>query len=313
MKFVFLVNPTAGNGRVYDTVYRLIDGRQNCEIISTGSKEDTLHLIRERSAQEGNREICYVACGGDGTVNSVATGVLDTEHACMTVLPLGSGNDYVKAYGGKEKFLDLDRLLEAKPRPVDVIKVNDRYCVNAFHFGLDSAVANTMNEVKPKPIIGGRNAYTTGVLKALVCSMRTRCTIKVDGSPFHDGDILLCTVTCGEYVGGSYRCAPRTILDDGLAEICLVRPVSRLRFINLMNAYKNGDHLTDPRFQPFIQYSRGHVIEVEGDPGFLVSLDGEVIKGTHFRAEVIQRKLRFLSPQAPNNGWSGEDAKMGTN
>ena len=307
MKHVFLVNPQAGHGNVLETVEKIAGGRENCEIRNTGSPEDTIRYIRERSNESQDEEICYIACGGDGTVNTVANGVLSAHNACMSILPLGSGNDYVKAYGGRDSFLDIEMLLSAEPHPVDVIRVNDRYCINAFHFGLDSAVANTMNLVKPKPIIGGRNAYSTGVVKALICSMRTPCTIRVDGEAFHSGDMLLCTVTCGEYVGGSYRCAPRTRVDDGLAEICLVKPVSRLRFLKLMNAYKLGEHLTDPRFDQVVQYRRGRVVEVEGKPGFLVSLDGEVISGDSFRAEVIPGKLRFVSVNAPNNGWSEAD------
>lgn len=303
LKHVFMVNPKAGNGNVPDTVQTLVGNRKDCEIYISSGAEDAMAFIRSRCAAEPDETICFIACGGDGTVNSVANGVLQAKNAALSVLPLGSGNDYVKAYGGKERFLDIDALLSAETHPVDVIRVNDRCCVNAFHFGLDSAVANTMNQVKPKPIIGGKHAYITGVLKALLCSMRTTCTIRVDGEEIHRGDMLLCTVTCGEYVGGSYRCAPRTQLDDGLAEICLVKPVSRLRFLNLMNAYKRGEHLTDPRFQSVIQYCRGRIIEVEGKPGFLVSLDGEVLSGSVFRAEVIPGKLQFAAVQEPNNGW----------
>ncbi len=307
MKYVFIVNPEAGNGSAYASVKRLIGDRQDCEIYASAGVEDTVRFIRSNSATEPDETVCYIACGGDGTVNSVANGVLQVKNAAMSVLPLGSGNDYVKAYGGKDSFLDIEVLLKSTPHPVDVIRVNDRYCVNAFHFGLDSAVADTMNRVKPKPIIGGKHAYATGVLKALICSMRTPCTVRVDGEVIHTGPMLLCTVTCGEYVGGSYRCAPRTCLDDGLAEICLVKPVSRLRFLTLMNAYKRGEHLSDPRFQSVIIYRRGKVVEVDGGPGFLVSLDGEVSSGSAFRAEVIPGKLQFVSVLEPTNGWSSNE------
>ena len=306
MKFVFIVNPNAGNGSCLSEVKNLVSGRAGCEVMETPDRESTLAFIRERSAGETEDRLCFVACGGDGTVNSVANGVLRVPNAAMSVLPLGSGNDYVKAYGGKDGFFNLDLLLQSQPRLVDVIRVNDHYCVNAFHFGLDSAVADTMNRIKPKPVIGGRNAYKASVLKALICSMRTPCRMVVDGEEFHQGDMLLCTVTCGEYVGGSYRCAPRTVVDDGLAEICLVKPVSRLRFLQLMNAYQLGEHLTDPRFAQVIQYRRGKVIDVYGDPGFIVSLDGEVVSDTHFHVEVLRRKLPFITVCAPNNGWSAD-------
>ncbi|MBR4394581.1 MAG: hypothetical protein IKT07_11260, partial [Oscillospiraceae bacterium] len=242
-------------------------------------------------------ELCFVACGGDGTVNEVASGIAMDLNAAMTVLPLGSGNDFVKAFGGAKRFLDVEALLKAKPKPIDILRVGDRWAVNAFHFGLDAAVAKTMIDVKPKPIIGGANAYPTGVAKALLFNMRTWCRMEVDGETFSEGNILLCTVANGQYVGGSYRCAPRSRPDDGLAEICLVKPVSRLRFLTLMNAYKAGSHLEDPRFRGVILYRRGKVVEVSGKPGFMVSLDGEIVEQDSFRVEVVPGGVNFAVPE----------------
>ena len=295
MKYIFLVNPAAGKGTALQTVRDVTAGRNNCEIYEIKSGEDATAYVRSRCSE--HEEYCFVACGGDGTINAVASGVALQTQACMTVLPLGSGNDFVKAFGGQNRFLNPEALLSAEPRPIDILKVGDKWAVNAFHFGLDSAVAETMNRVKAKPIIGGRNAYPAGVAKALICNMRTWCRMQVDGESFNDGDILLCTVANGQYVGGSYRCAPRSLCDDGLAEVCLVQPVSRLRFLSLMNSYKAGNHLEDPRLKPVIRYRRGKVIEVEGKPGFTVSLDGEIVKGTSFRVEVIHGGLRFSVPK----------------
>jgi diacylglycerol kinase (ATP) len=297
MKHVFIVNPAAGDGSVPRIVRELIGGLPDCEVYETKGPRDATAYIQSRCAAEPEEKLCFVACGGDGTVNEVASGAAMHPNACMTVLPLGSGNDFVKAFGGAARFQALEALLRATPRPIDILKVGERWAVNAFHFGLDSAVAKTMNDVKPKPLIGGKNAYPTGVAKALIFNMRTWCRMEVDGGAFHEGDMLLCTVANGQYVGGSYRCAPRSLPDDGLAEICLVKPVSRLRFLRLMNAYKAGSHLEDPRFAGVVNYRRGRIIDVSGKPGFIVSLDGEIVEGTSFRIEVIPGGLLFAVPK----------------
>lgn len=296
MKHVFIVNPAAGNGTVPTFVREQVGGRTECEIYETKGRRDATLFVKNRCAQSPEERLCFVACGGDGTVNEVASGIAMNPNACMTVLPLGSGNDFVKAFGGAERFLDVEGLLRAEPRPIDIFKVGDRWAVNAFHFGLDAAVAKTMIDVKSKPLIGGKNAYPTGVAKALLFNMRTWCRMEVDGEVFHEGDMLLCTIANGQYVGGSYRCAPRSMPDDGLAEICLVKPVSRLRFLALMSAYKAGSHLEDPRFDPVVFYRRGRVIDVGGKPGFMVSLDGEIVEGQSFRVEVIPGGLQFAVP-----------------
>lgn len=297
MKFIFIVNPVAGKGNVARLVQEAVGGRTDCEIYETRGPRDATAYIRHRCAEAPTEDACYVACGGDGTANEVASGVAGQPAASMTVFALGSGNDFVKAVGGVPLYRNVEALLAAAPRPIDILRVGDRWSINAFHFGFDASVARIMNAVKTKPIIGGRNAYMTGVVRALAGSMRTRCAMRVDGEDFFTGDMLLCTVANGQYVGGSYRCAPRSLQDDGLAEICLVKPVSRPRFVTLMSAYKNGTHLEDPRFTSYIQYRQGSVVEVEGGPDFAVSLDGEVVEGTRFRVEVVRQGLRFAMPQ----------------
>ncbi len=296
MKHIFIVNPAAGSGSVPRIVRERISGRPDCEIYETAGIRDATAYVRTRCAKTPEEELCFVACGGDGTVNEVASGVALNPKASMTVLPLGSGNDFVKAFGGAERFLDVEALLKAVPKPIDIFRVGDRWAVNAFHFGLDAAVAKTMIDVKQKPIIGGKHAYPTGVAKALIFDMRTWCRMEADGAPFHEGNMLLCTIANGQYVGGSYRCAPLSRPDDGLAEICLVKPVSRLRFLTLMNAYKAGSHLVDPRFDGVVFYRRAKVVNVTGRPGFMVSLDGELVEGESFRVEVVPGGLRFAAP-----------------
>ncbi len=297
MQHIFVVNPTAGGGEVLETIQKALAGRENCEIYQTKGPRDATQYIRARCEANPEEEICYVACGGDGTINEVASGVAGSPHASMTVYACGSGNDFVKVFGGKENFVDIDALLTARERRIDLLKVNDRWCVNVFNFGFDTCVARTMIKVKSKPVIGGKRAYTTGVVTALVTAMRNQCNVKVDGEYIHKGTMLLCTVANGQYVGGAFRCAPRGIVDDGLIEVCLVKPISRIKFVQLLGPYTNGQHLDDPKFQSVIVYRRGTVVEVEAPEGFAASLDGEIVEGTYFKVEICPGALRFAVPE----------------
>ena len=239
-----------------------------------------------------------MACGGDGTINEVASAVAGHENACFTVYPCGSGNDFVKIYGGRERFLDMDALLAAEPAPIDILKVDDRWCINVFSFGFDTGVLKTMNNVKRKPLMGGQRAYYVGIVHALMKSMKTSCTITVDGESFYSGDILLCTFANAQYVGGSFKCAPRAKVDDGLIEVCLVKPISRLSFVNLIGTYTNGTHLEDPRMKDIVLYTQGRKLTVESAKGLLpVSLDGEVIERKRFTVEVVPGGVNFALPE----------------
>jgi len=297
MKYVFIVNPMAGDRTAQTRLEAALANRGNCEIYCTKGPKDATQYILRRCSEHPAEQCCYVACGGDGTINEVACGVAGQPNASMTVYPCGSGNDFVKALGGADRFLDLDALLNAREHCIDVMKVNDRMCVNAFHFGLDTCVARTMNRVRKYPILGGKNSYVTGVIHAVLTAMRTRCTVTINGECINDGDILLCTLANGRYVGGSYLCAPRAAVDDGLFEVCLVRPVSRLKLLRLIKVYIAGTHLDDPRFEKIVCYRRGDQAVVEGPEGFSAAVDGEVIPGRKFTVQVCPKALRFAIPE----------------
>jgi len=299
MKHIFLYNPAAGQGAARSLLEATIAQHEDCEFYVTRGPRDATAYIERRIAAAPVEKLCFVACGGDGTTNEVASGVAGHENGCFTVYPCGSGNDFVKIFGGPARFLDLDALLAAEPAPIDILKVDDRWCINVFSFGFDTGVLKTMNRVKRKPFMGGKKAYYVGIVDALMKSMKTGCTITVDGEPFFAGDILLCTFANAQYVGGSFRCAPRAEIDDGLIEVCLVKPISRLSFVKLIGSYTAGTHLEDPRMKDIVRYTRAKKLTVESAAGLLpVSLDGEVIERKRFTVEIVPAGVNFALPKA---------------
>ena len=299
MKHIFLYNPAAGQGEAKAALEAAVAQRRDCEFYVTRGPRDATLYIQKRLAETPDERLCFVACGGDGTINEVVSGVAGHDNASFTVYPCGSGNDFVKIFGGADRFLDLDALLSAEPAPIDVLKVDDRWCINVFSFGFDTGVLKTMNSVKRKPLMGGKRAYYVGIVHALMKSMKTGCTITVDGEPFFSGEILLCTFANAQYVGGSFKCAPRAQVDDGLIEVCLVKPVSRLSFVQLIGSYTAGTHLEDPRMKDILLYTRAKKLTVEGARSLLpVSLDGEVIERKRFTVEVVPGGVNFALPKA---------------
>ena len=112
------------------------------------------------------------------------------------------------------------------------------------------------------------------------------------------GNILLCTIANGQYVGGSFRCAPHSLDNDGLLEVCLVKPISVLKFVSLIKFYTEGTHLDDSRFANILEYRRGKTIEIDAPEGFVYSFDGELIRQNHFTVEVVPNAIRFAVPKS---------------
>lgn len=301
MKHIFIYNPTAGA----DNSQRIAALQEKMktdyahlpfEFYPTKAQKDATRFVRERCEAEPNEKLRFYACGGDGTANEVLHGIIGFENASMTCYPCGSGNDYVKYYGGAARFLDVDKLIAAEEKAVDIMRVGDRYSLNVTNFGFDTEVARTMHEVRRKKLIGGKNAYTTGIIKALATAMKNDCTVFVDGERLNDGKILLCTVSNGRYVGGAYCCAPHSQNDDGLLDVCLVKPISRLTLVKLISVYKKGEHLDDPRFKNIVTYRRGKSVRVIAPEGFGYTLDGEVITDNDFTIDICPAAIRFAVP-----------------
>lgn len=300
MKHIFIINPAAGKENYYETVQiALMRSKEKLdfELYQTQGVGDATEYIRTYCTEHPTERVRFYACGGDGTLNEVVNGVVGFDNASVGCFPCGSGNDFVKYYGGKRVFYNLEELISAEEEYIDLIRVGDRYAINAAHFGFDSCVADVMKNVRRKKIIGGKNAYTTGVVVGLIKGMKHKCTIKVDGELVNpDGKILLCTIVNGQFVGGSFRCAPRSLDNDGLLEVCVVKPVSHLTFMRLVKSYTNGTHLENPKFEKYISYRRAKTVEVEAQDGFIYSLDGELFEKPSFTVEVVHNAIRFAVP-----------------
>ena len=292
-----IINPVGGKGesaKALEKVTSLLDSKGvEYEVHKTERVNHAAEIARELSKAPGTD---IIAMGGDGSFHEVLCGIENFENVTLGLIACGSGNDFIKYYGKAEDFLDIESLVSGVDHRIDIMKVCGRYSVNVVHFGFDTAVLKTMQKVKRKRIIGGKNAYTTGVVTAFLNGMKTECKITVDGKRVGKEKLLLGTVANGKYVGGAYMCAPKSLNDDGLAEVCIINPVSRFKFLTLIKTYAVGRYLDDKRFDKIVNYCRGNIIELEAKDGFYVSIDGELTESSHVKVEVVPKAVNFAIP-----------------
>lgn len=301
MKYVFVINPSAGNGQKNNELESLLHKYDNKidYIIHKTTKEKEATEFVSSYLKEHDEETTIVACGGDGSLNEVVNGIHGYSQAILAIYPSGSGNDFVKYFGSRENFLDLDRLFNGTVKDIDCLVVNNKkeskYCINVCHFGLDSYVAETANEVKKK---GGKNPYGKGVRKALFFGRKNSISVKVDNEILNPkGKMLLCTLANGKYVGGKYQCAPRSEIDDGLMEVGFVFPCSILTIAKLMSKYEKGQHIGNPKFAKILKYQKAKEVEIYSPNEFAVSIDGEIIRNDYFKINIEHKSIKLLIPQ----------------
>jgi len=297
MKYCFIINDEpskAGNAYKIEADIRQLDKPIEFEIYRTTAEKSATLFVKEYCAEHPDTETCFVACGGDGTINEVATGMVGAQNKHLAVLAYGSGNDFIKYYKDKD-FLSIRDLVNGTPHKIDIMKVNsDRYSINVCNFGFDSVVASTANRLSRK---GWKNPYRWGIAKAIFCGRFNRIKVRADGEELNpDKRMLLCTLGNNNHVGGEFFCSPRARNDDGLIEVGYCKTTTLLTFLGLLKFYSLGTHLDDPKVSRHFIYRQSKVVRVHSDETIELCLDGEMLSGQDFRIEIIPQAISFIIP-----------------
>ena len=302
MKHLFIINPCAGKEDSTSAITQRVEAYASShpdfdyQIYVTQSQGDATRWVSQWCNEHPAQEARFYACGGDGTLNEVVSGAIGRTSVQVSCYASGSGNDYIKYYGTLEDFNDLERLVNGTPHPVDVMKVNNRYSINICNFGFDAMVCKVGNDVRRKPIIGGKHSYTTGIIRSIFTSRSNYVRMTVDGQPFFDGHMLLCTLGNGRYNGGKYMCAPLSKNDDGLLEVNLFKRMSLIKFASLIDDYSRGTHINRPDVKRLMLYRQATTVEMASPDPFWLVIDGEMLHSNRYRVENLHHTVTFVSP-----------------
>jgi diacylglycerol kinase (ATP) len=231
-----------------------------------------------------------VAVGGDGTVHEVAATCVGTGRV-MGVLPVGSGNDYVKALGiGTDLGRALKVVVGGVVRSVDTGEVNGVRFNNGLGIGFDAEVAE--GAARAPMFLGGFGGYLWSVGRLLWGFKCHEARLKLGGEEIQIKTILV-AVALGTTYGARFRLAPGSSLVDGAFDVVWSEEVSRAEVLSLIPAVLRGTHLGHPK----IHFARTAKVEVSLEKPTSAHVDGEMLSPTrNFRAQVLPGSLRVLAP-----------------
>ncbi|MBR1539135.1 MAG: ATP-binding protein [Bacteroidales bacterium] len=296
MHYIFVINGRQDKKWVADEVDRQIreaGSGFDYEIYTTTGVGDGTRFVRIYCDLHPHAKVCFVACGGTGTLNEVASGLVGFADKQLAYLAFGATNDFIKCFPDRD-FCSLRRILAGEERKVDILRVNDSYSINVVNIGFDAVVASTANHMVETGRV--RHAYDIGIAHAVLTSRRNRIQVIADGQRMNRRKLMLCTLSNGRYCGGEFFCAPRADVSDGLAEVCLVRPMLLLTFLLILPFYRRGEHLDRRRLRHFFRYRRARHIEVVSRNLIELSVDGELVSGHHFQIDVLPQSVSFILP-----------------
>lgn len=234
----------------------------------------------------------FAAIGGDGTVATVAAGLVDSP-CRLAIVPAGTGNVLARALGiGKDPRRAIGLLLGPhRLRHLDAIQIEDRIYLLAISAGLSSLVI-ARSEHHPKRLLG-RLAYGTAAIPHFLRMTQYRYTLDIDDQTYASqaADVMVVNTSATGYAGIHW--GPNIEPDDGELGVCIFGTHTPLHYGRLIFRALCNDHLKDGDMQVI---PARHQVTITAEPPVPVEADGELIGMTPVHATVIPHAVTIVVP-----------------
>lgn len=288
-ELALLTNPTAGRGKGARTAAmalpRLLEAGYDVRSLAGRSPEEAMELARQCVA-DGVEAL--VVCGGDGMVHLGVQAVAGTDTP-LGIIPAGTGNDVARYLDlpRSDPALAADVVARGKERVIDLARVGSVHFVTVLAAGFDAIVNERANAMAwPK----GQMRYNLATLAELRVLAPIPYVLELDGVE-ERLEATLVAVGNGPSFGGGLRITEGAELDDGMLDVVVIRPLSKLGLLRTYPKLFKGTHVHAPQYQ----HHRVRRVTVAA-PGIVAYADGERIGALPLTIEVVPGALRVLVP-----------------
>ena len=286
----------------------------------TGGVDNAIAISR-KAAAKGHRK--FIAVGGDGTIHDVLNGIAEfvfSDEAAgvslsdftIGVLPVGSGNDWVKSTKVPREIREaVDVIAAGKTAAQDVVKVTVMdpsnmetdewmnaealkvsYMVNVGGVGLDARVCEIVNRQKEQGK-RGKKLYVTALMYCIKNRVPVRAKVICDGEVAFDGKYLSMAFGVGKYSGGGMRQTPLAEIGDGLLDVVVIPDIPiwtiAKEVLKLFTGkFHTVDVLTQAKAREVYVYPYK---ERYAEP---VEVDGEVVGRAPVKMEVLAEQINVV-------------------
>lgn len=280
--WVVVINPVAGAGKgaaVGTEVVGFFATRglpyQIITAISAEKLRSNLTDFLDRNADEIQG---VIAIGGDGLAHLVLQLVVPRKIA-FSVIPAGTGNDFVRSVGWNLNEIgnQLDTVVSKPPSPIDLGLVDSEWFGAVLSTGFDSVVNEKANTMKwPK----GAMKYNFAIAMELPKFKPLEYRIELDHQVI-ETEAMLIAVGNGKSYGGGMNICPDAVMSDGLFDVMVLRPVSKVEFVRVFPTVFSGRHIQHRQ----VEIYRTKRVSLHAEA--IAYADGERIGGLPVRAECI--------------------------
>lgn len=291
---LFIINPISGIGK-QKTVEELAlkHFNKNDFDITFKYTQRAKHALEISSNAAGKFDI-VVAVGGDGTVNEVANGLVNSTTS-LAIIPTGSGNGFAR-------FLKIPLTPErailfikkATSQKIDCIKFQDRYFVNVAGIGFDADISHRFANYGTR----GFRSYLQIIAEHIQNYKVKEFSLEVENSIITQKAFLISFANTSTW-GNNAHIAPLAQVDDGILDIAVLEKFPVLTMPALA-ARLFGKTLHKSKFLKII---RCKSVIIKNNSTLLAHIDGEPVSYQgDVKLEVVEKCLNVVAKKASNRG-----------
>lgn len=240
--------------------------------------------------------------GGDGTVNAVLKGVLETGLP-LGILPFGTANDLARTLGiPSDPIAAAAVIVSGRTRRIDVGQVNDQFFVNVASMGLSVELARRMTGNLKRHM--GRLSYPLAAIKTVLYTSPFTAEVATIDRTIRLRSLQI-AVGNGVYYGGGMAVYEAAAIDDQCLDFYSIEPRRFWQWPLFLTAFRRGRNRNLVGMRAFC--SPGP-LEIRTDPPLPVNTDGEITTTTPARFKLLPGALSVFVPTGqhptpPNRDW----------
>ncbi len=299
MKCMFIYNPKSGKSKVIKKIKyiedTLSDNGYKVTVYDTKGPKDA--IVCANKASELEYDLIVVA-GGDGTLNEVITGVVQSGNKNIKIgyLPMGTTNDVAKNLGISRNIKkSLGVIISNNVKKTDVGKINDDYFLYVAAAGVYTRISYSTPRKRKK--IFGKGAYVIEAIKETVGPKHFYLSAKSENEEI-SGEFVMVLILNSKNVGGM-SVLKENCIDDGELELIAIRKKSFRNTLRILKFMFLG-FKKKKRKKKSVCNMRAKSIEIQCDERVVWNVDGERSSCGNVTITTLKQHINLIIPEKAN-------------
>jgi len=292
-----IANPVAGNrnfSKRWKEIQQLLKNKNlDYSFAFTQFSKHEIELV-QNAIQKGFRNI--ISVGGDGTLHHVVNGIMKqryvkTSDITIGVIPLGTGNDWIKTYNIPNSITKAIEIISKKHtivQDIGVLKTTDviTYYNNVAGLGYDGYIVSKLKALKKF----GKISYVFAGIYGLLFYKKNVFKIIIDTKVIEEVCLMTVFGIC-KFSGGGMQFTEKVDSTDGLLDITMVKNLSFLNLIlNLPKLY-SGKIV---QHKKVVTFKTNELTIIPKKSNTFIQADGELIGTGSVSVSIVKNAIQFV-------------------